>query len=139
MKVDLVLNMEYQIRKQLNILIQLAKSDKVFTDSEKKAILKIGRDRGCKESEVMELMEHPNMKDSLAPMTLSQKMDFILDTISVVIADEKINIEEENFAKQIAKKLGFRDHVINFLIEYQSMDRKALKDLMVPYLIQDFF
>ena len=131
--------MDYQVKKQLHILIQLAKSDEEFTDLEKKAILKIGKERGGRESEINEIMENPNMNESLAPMTLTQKMDFLLDSISVVIADEKINPAEEKFAQQIAKKLGFRTSVVDFLIEYQSMDRKVLKDMMVPYLIQDFF
>ncbi len=131
--------MDYLLKKQLHILIQLAMADNVFTDSEKETIVKIGRERGAAESEVDTIIEKPNLKESLMPMTLTQKMNFLLDSVMVVLADKKINPAEERFVRQIAKKLGFKEEVVNFLIEYQSMDRKVLKDLMIPYLIQDHF
>ena len=131
--------MDYLLKKQLHILIQLAMSDNVFTDSEKKTIIKIGKEHGGTESEIEKIIAKPNLKESLAPMTLTQKMDFLLDSMMVVLADEKINPAENKFVRQIAKKLGFKDDVVSFLIEYQSMDRKVVKDLMIPYLIQDHF
>lgn len=118
-------------------MIQLAMSDNVFTDSEKNTIIKIGKEHGGLESEIKEIIAKPNLKESLVPMTLIQKMDFLLDSILVVMADEKINPAEDRFVRQIAMKLGFKEEVVSFLIEYQSMDRKVQKDMMVPYLVQD--
>ena len=131
--------MDYQVKKQINILIQLAMSDREFTDSEKDVIVKIGRAKGCLESEIRRLIDLPDIQEALAPMTLTQKMDFLLDSVAVVLADDKISDEEEAFARQIATKVGFREEVIKFLIEYQTMDRKVLKDMMIPYLVQDYF
>ncbi|MFY0687276.1 MAG: TerB family tellurite resistance protein [Cyclobacteriaceae bacterium] len=129
--------MEYELKKQLNLLIQLAKSDNYFSDSEKETILRIGKEHGAEKAEVEILFESNEIKESLAPMTLTAKMDFLLDCIVVLMADAHIEEAEEKFAKQTACKLGFKEEVITFLINYQGMDKDTIKDLMVPYLIHN--
>lgn len=129
--------MDDLVRKQLHVLVQLAGTDDTFDESEKKVIIRIGKEKGAMQSEIEEIITAPNLKEGLAPMDLTQKIDFILDTIAVIIADKKINPEEEKFAYRIVQKLGFREKVIDFLLEYQSMDRKVLKDMMIPYLATD--
>ena len=129
--------MDHLLQKKLHTLVQLAMSDNKFTDSEREIIVRIGKEHGALESEIDKIIANPKLKESIAPMTLIQKMDFLLDNILVVIADEKINPAEDKFVRQIAKKMAFKEEVVSFLIEYQSMDRKVLKDMMIPYIEQD--
>ena len=69
-------------------------------------------------------------------MNLVQKADLLLDSVLVVMADRRIEDDEAFFVRQLARKLGFREEVVTFLIEYQTMDRSVLHELMIPYLIQ---
>ncbi len=127
--------MEYRLKKQLSILVQLAKVDNVFTDSEKATILRIGKGYGIEESEIRLLFEDHEISDSLVPMTMFQKSNFLLDMVLVLLADKEIHEKEQSFAIQIAKKLGFKEKIIEFLIEYSSRDRDVLIEMMIPYLI----
>jgi hypothetical protein len=127
--------MEYRIKKQISILIQLAKIDNVFTDAEKTAILKIGAKYGVDESEVKQLFDSEEMSDSLAPMTLYQKANFLIDMILVLLADKEIHEKEEGFTKMICRRLGFNDAVVDFLIEYNTVDRAELVEMMLPYTV----
>lgn len=129
--------MDYEVKKQLNILIQLAKADNIFTDAEKAVIIKIGKEHGAEEPEVREMFDSKEISDSLAPMTLFHKSNFLLDMIMVLLADKEIHELEEKFSKKIAKNLGFKETVIDFLLEYNSLDRTVLIEMMIPYCIQN--
>lgn len=129
--------MEYQLKKQLSILVQLAKADNIFTDSEKNTIIKIGTEHGAEENEIRYLFDDHAIEDSMAPMTMYQKANFLIDIIMVLIADAEIHPKEEAFAKSVAKKLGFQEKVIDFMLEYNSVDREVIQDMMLPYLIEE--
>ena len=47
--------MEYPLKKQLRLLVQLAMSDTIFTDSERDTIRHIGVERGATQEEVDEI------------------------------------------------------------------------------------
>lgn len=129
--------MDYLVKKQIHILVQLAKADNVFTDAEKAAILKIGLDKGAAKEDIEAMYDSTEILDSLAPMTLFQKSNFLLDMMMVLLADKEIHEMEESFSKKIATKLGFKDSVIDFLLEYNSLDRSVLIEMMIPYLIPE--
>ena len=128
---------DYRVKKQLHILIQLAKADNVFSEAEKEAIRKIGLENGADKKEIEKMFDSSDISDSLAPMTLYQKSNFLLDMIMVLLADKEIHEKEENFSKVIATKLGFKESVIDFLLEYNSLDRSVLMEMMIPYCIQN--
>jgi uncharacterized tellurite resistance protein B-like protein len=128
--------MEYQLKKQLSILIQLAKADDIFTEDEQKAIIRIGEKHGANENEIRYLFDDHGIEDSLAPMTMFQKSNFLLDIIMVLMADQEIHEKEEAFAKHIATCLGFQDKVVDFLLSYNNIDRDVAQEMMIPYLIE---
>lgn len=126
--------MDYLKKKQLHILVQLAKADDNFTDSEKNAIRRIGKTYLVEETEVEQIIQHPVIQEILAPMELIQKMDFLIDSMAVLLADNEIHESEDRFIRSLASKLGFKDPVITFLMEYHTMERKPLKDMMLKYI-----
>jgi uncharacterized tellurite resistance protein B-like protein len=126
--------MDYQKKKQLHILVQLALADNNFTESEKNAIRRIGLSYDIAEDEIESIISNPEMQESLAPMEVSQKMDFLIDSMAVLLADKEIHESEDRFIRSLASKLGFKDPVITFLMEYHTMERHPLKDMMLKYL-----
>lgn len=127
--------MDNQKKKQLQVLVQLALADNNFTDSEKQAIRNIGSSYHLAEAEVEKIISHPNSNENLAPMPISEKMDFLIDSMGVLLADKEIHETEDRFIRSLAAKLGFQEKVITFLMEYHTMDRVPLKDMMIKYLI----
>jgi uncharacterized tellurite resistance protein B-like protein len=127
--------METLLKQQIQVLVQLALVDREFDEAEKAAITKIGLENGGNQQEIDGLLNHSHVVETFEPMTDEQRMNFMIDCIMVVIADDKINPQEDQFVKNLADKLGFKKEVVTFLIEYQTMDRHILRDLMKSYLL----
>ena len=134
LKINLML--DFQKKKQLSILIQIAQVDEEFAESERAVITKIGKKYGATEQEMEALFNSPSISESLQPMTMTEKMDFMMDCILVILADNVVTTSEEYFASQMAEKLGFNHDVVPYLIQNKDVSREEMRQLMVPYLVQ---
>lgn len=128
--------LNYEKKKQLSILVNIAMVDEDFADSERAAIEKIGRNYGATDEELDSIFNTTDFNDSLAPLGVTEKMDFMMDCMLVVLADNVVSRAEEAFALTMAKKLGFKKETIPFLIESKDIDRAQMKDLLLPYMVQ---
>ncbi|MEQ8583618.1 MAG: hypothetical protein RIC30_18855 [Marinoscillum sp.] len=128
--------LDFQKKKQLSILVKIAMVDEDFADAEKEVIRKISQKYGATEEELAEIFNSPATAESLAPMTLIDKMDFMMDCILVVIADDMVTSSEEYFARQMATRLGFNQDVVAFLIKNKDVSREEMRELMLPYLVK---
>ncbi|RED99407.1 TerB family tellurite resistance protein [Marinoscillum furvescens] len=127
--------LDFQKKKQLGILVKIAMVDDEFADEERATIAKISSRYGATPQELEEIINSPTINESLAPMTMVEKMNFMMDCMLVILADNMVTSSEEYFARQIAGKLGFRQEVIAFLIENKEVERDQMRELMIPYLI----
>lgn len=127
--------LDFQKKKQLSILVKIAMVDEDFADAEKEVIRKISQKYGATAEELTEIFDSPATAESLAPMTLIDKMDFMMDCILVVIADDMVTSSEEYFARQMATRLGFNQDVVAFLIKNKDVSREEMRELMLPYLV----
>ncbi|VXD16915.1 hypothetical protein [Marinoscillum sp. 108] len=127
--------LDFQKKKQLSILVKIAMVDEDFADAEKEVIRKISQKYGATSQELTEIFDSPATAESLAPMTLIDKMDFMMDCILVVIADDMVTSSEEYFARQMATRLGFNQDVVAFLIKNKDVSREEMRELMLPYLV----
>ncbi|WP_258103818.1 hypothetical protein [Marinoscillum sp. MHG1-6] len=127
--------LDYEKKKQLSILVNIAMVDEEFADSERAAIMKIGRNYGASDEEIHSIFNSHDFQDSLAPMTVIDKMEFIMDCMLVILADNVVTKAEEAFALGMAKKLGFRKETIGFLIENKDIGRSEMKELLIPYMV----
>ena len=130
------IDVNYAYTKQLHILVQLAIADDNFADSEKEAIRTIGRSYEIPDDTIESIIESPNLHESLAPMPVVQRMEFLIDSMHVLLADKEINELEEEFIRTLSRNLGFNDQVITFLLDYHTMDREPLKNMMHKYLLR---
>lgn len=125
--------LDFQKKKQLGILVKIAMVDEDFADEEKSVIKKISQKYGATDQELEEIIDSPTINESLAPMTVIDKMDFMMDCILVILADDVVANAEEYFARQIASKLGLQQEVVEFLIAHKDTSREEMRELMLPY------
>lgn len=120
--------MDIVTRKKLNLLIQLAESDKHFAKSEREMIYRIAKDRNFSEDEVNQLIKNPEPIGSLGALSPDQKLDYLLTSIELMFADQKIFDSEITFCRNIAIKLGFKKGIIDYFIQnFEQKDREELK------------
>ncbi len=110
--------------------------DEDFADEEKAVIKKISKRYGATEKEIEDIFNSPPTTESLTPMTVNDKMDFMMDCILVVLADQVVTSSEDYFAKHIATSLGFKTEVVPFLIEHKDASREEMKESLLPFLVR---
>lgn len=120
--------MDIVTRKKLNLLIQLAESDKHFARSEREMIYRIAKDRNFSEDEVNQLIKNPEPIGSLGALSSEQKLDYLITSIELMFADQKIFDSELTFCRNVAIKLGFKKGIIDYFVEnYEKVSREELK------------
>jgi len=108
--------MDIVTRKKLNILIQLALSDKDLSAEERELIYRIARERNYPIEDLEALIEHPEPIGTLGALSETQKVDYLLSSIELVLVDNRVSTSEMVMSQQIAIKLGFFKHVVNHLL-----------------------
>ena len=122
--------MDIITRKQLNILIQLAHSDKHFSNLEREKILEIARQKKFSQSDVKELILNPEPIGTFGALSTDQKFEYLYTAIDLMLIDQKIFDSEMKFCRDVAHKLGFKVDVVNYLKEeiykHEKEDLKAI-------------
>lgn len=126
--------LDFQQKKQLSILVKIAVVDEDFAEQEKDVIRKISEKYGATEKELQEIFDSPDYSEGLAPMSVVDKMDFMMDCMLVVLADEMVTSSEEYFARQMASKLGFDQGVVAFLVSHKDSSRDEMREQMLPFM-----
>lgn len=129
--------LDEQKKKQLNILVNIAKVDEDFPEEEKEVIARISKKYGADDQELADLLNTPQSHNTLAPMSGEEKMNFMMDCMLVVLADQVVTNSERAFASQMAYTLGFKEDVIPFLIENKDTSREEMCELMLDYMVQN--
>ena len=91
--------MDIVTKKKLNILIQLAEADKHFAKSEREMIFQIARERNFLEDDVAELIRNPEPIESLGALSPLQKLDYLISSIQLIFADQKVFESEVIFLR----------------------------------------
>jgi uncharacterized tellurite resistance protein B-like protein len=120
--------MDIVTRKKLNLLIQLAESDKHFARAEREMIYRIAKDRNFSEEEVNQLIKNPEPIGSLGALSSDQKLDYLITSIELMYADQKIFDSELTFCRNVAIKLGFKKGIIDYFVDnFEKVSREELK------------
>lgn len=121
--------MDIVTRKKLNLLIQLAEADKHFAKSEREMIYRIAKDRNFSEEDVNQLIKNPEPIGSLGALSPEQKLDYLLTSIELMFADQKIFDSELTFCRNVAIKLGFKKGIIDYFVQnFEKKERDELKN-----------
>jgi uncharacterized tellurite resistance protein B-like protein len=128
------------IKEQLNVLINLAASDRTVGDKEAKVIHIIGKANGLTKEEVDAMLKKPQPIGDLSAFTEDQKFENLYHLIQLMKSDGQVFKSEIHFCEQIAEKLGYKKAVVGELSSriYSdptiTSDRKALVDRAHKFL-----
>ncbi|MEQ9591838.1 MAG: TerB family tellurite resistance protein [Cyclobacteriaceae bacterium] len=100
------------IKEQLNILINLAASDKTVEEKEAKIIHMIGKSNGLSKEEIDAMMKAPQPIGDLQAFSEDQKFENLYHLIQLMKADGQVFKSEINFCEEIAEKLGYKKGVV---------------------------
>jgi len=103
------------IKEQLNVLINLAASDKTVGEKEAKVIHLIGKANGLSKEEVESMMKTPKAIGDLSAFSEDQKFENLYHLIQIMKSDGQVFKSEIHFCEQIAEKLGYKKGVVGEL------------------------
>lgn len=126
--------MDIVTKKKLNILIQLAMADHDFAAVERELIYRIARERNYPLTDVEELIRNPEPIGTLGALSESQKKDYLLSSIELVLADHRVVDSEILFSQHIAIKLGYRKGVVDHLVA--NFGKRPVEDLQLSQFRQ---
>ena len=108
--------MDIVIKKQLDILIQLAKIDQDYADEERIFIENVAGKYGITHQQLKEIENNPRSIGSLGALSVNQKLEYLINVLFLTKADGKVLPEEILFCQDIAIRLGFKKVVIDTLL-----------------------
>jgi len=108
------------IKKQLNILTQLAKIDGNYDQTEKSYIREFGKKFNISRSELEEIERNPEYLSEIKAFTRDEKVELLYNAIYLAKVDKRILPNEIVFCQEIASKLGFKRSVIDAILPLVS-------------------
>ena len=121
------------IKETLNVLINLAASDKNVGDKEAKTIHMIGKANGVPKEEVDEMMKKPLPIGNLSAFSEDQKFENLYHLIQLMKSDGQVFRSEIHFCEQIAEKLGYKKGVVAELSSKIYSDPSITSDRKTLY------
>ena len=100
------------IKEQINVLINLAASDRSIGEKEAKTIHMIGKANGLTKEEVDTMMKNPKPIGNLSGLTEDQKFENLYHLIQLMKSDGQVFKSETHFCENIAERLGYKRQVI---------------------------
>ena len=100
------------IRKQLNILVQLATIDRTLAPKEKKLIEHVADVNGVKKDEIEALFNKPEPIQDLDLLTDDERFEYLYMVIQLMKIDGQVFKSEIVFCEEIAEKLGYKKKVV---------------------------
>ena len=120
------------IKEQLKMLIQLAVSDSMIAEKEKRLIYMVGTANGLSRDEVTKMIENPEPMGPLGSLSDDQKFEYIYQLIQLMKVDGQVFRTEISFCEDIAEKLGYKKAVVGELSSkiYSDPTMTADRDLL---------
>ena len=108
--------MDIVTKKQLDILIQLAKNDQDYAPEERAFIKNVANKYGVTPQQLKEIENNPESIGSLGALSVDQKLEYLVNILYLTKADGKILTNEVLFCQDVAIKLGFKIAVVDTLL-----------------------
>lgn len=116
------------IKDQLNVLINLAASDRMIDDRETKIIHMIGKASAIPKEEIDEMIKRPKPIGDLSTLTEDQKFENLYQLIQLMKTDGQVFKSEITFCEGIAQRLGYKKEVISELAAKVYSDPSITSD-----------
>lgn len=103
------------IKEQLNVLINLAASDRNVGEKEAKVIHMIGKANGLSKDDIDSMLKKLQPVGDLNVFSEEQKFENLYHLIQLMKSDGQVFKSEIHFCEQIAEKLGYKKAVVGEL------------------------
>lgn len=120
--------MIFDKKAELNVLINLAASDRKVADRESKLIHIIATANGITKDEVEQMLQNPKPIGSIDSLTNDEKFEHLYFLIQLMKMDGQVFRSEIVFCEQIADKLGFKKSVIGEISQHVYSDPTITAD-----------
>ena len=100
------------IKRQLNILVQLATVDGTLASKERKLIEHFAKVNNIKEDQIKELLTKPEPITDLEHLSEEERFEYLYMVIQLMKVDGQVFKSEIVFCERIAEKLGYKDKVV---------------------------
>ena len=129
--------MNIVLKKKLSILIHLAGVDNDFAKVERSFIEEICSRNGVTHEEFEELVQNPDPIGSLGALSYNQVVEYMSDSLSLMIIDNKIRPSEVLLCEDIGLRLGFQKKSIDATIE-KLKDDTALPLIRIVKIVESW-
>ena len=132
--------MIFDKKAELNVLINLAASDRKVADRESKLIQIIAKANGISKEEVDTMLSNPQPIGNISSLTNDEKFEHLYHLIQLMKMDGQVFRSEIVFCEQIADKLGFKKSVVGEISQHVysdpsiTADREMVKQKAIKYL-----
>jgi len=120
--------MIFDKKAELNVLINLAASDRNVAERESKLIQSIAKANGISKEEVDNLMNSPQPISNINSLTSDEKFEHLYFLIQLMKMDGQVFRSEIVFCEQIAEKLGFKKGVVAEISQHVYSDPSITAD-----------
>jgi uncharacterized membrane protein YebE (DUF533 family) len=120
--------MIFDKKAELNVLINLAASDKNVAEKESKLIHTIGKANGIPTDEINQMLQNPKPITNLDTLTNDEKFTHLYYLIQLMKMDGQVFRSEVVFCEQIADKLGYKKAVVGEISQHVYSDPSITAD-----------
>ena len=103
------------IKEQLNVLINLAASDRTIGEKEAKVIQMIAKANGISAADLDAMMKAPKPVGDLSAFSEEQRFENLYHLIQLMKSAGQVFKSEIHFCEQMAEKLGYKKGVVTEL------------------------
>lgn len=132
--------MIFDKKAELNVLINLAASDKKVAEHESKLIHTIAKANGITKEEVDIMLNNPKPIGSVSSLTNDEKFEHLYFLIQLMKMDGQVFRSEIVFCEHMAEKLGFKKGVVAEISQHVysdpsiTADRDMIKQKAIKFL-----
>lgn len=120
--------MTFDKKAELNVLINLAASDRNVSDKEVKLIHAIGSANGIPKEEIETMLKNPQPIDNVSTLTSDEKFEHLYYLIQLMKMDGQVFRSEVVFCEQIAEKIGYKKAVVAEISQHVYSDPSITAD-----------
>src|SRR6187551_1155722 len=120
--------MIFDKKAELNVLINLAASDRKIADRESKLIHIIAKANGISKEEVDHMLSNPTAIGNITSLTNDEKFEHLYFLIQLMKMDGQVFRSEIVFCEHIADKLGFKKGVVGEISQHVYSDPSITAD-----------
>ena len=120
--------MIFDKKAELNVLINLAASDKNVADRESKLIQSIAKANGISKADVDSMLSSPAPIGDINSLTSDEKFEHRYHLIQLMKMDGQVFRSEIVFCEHIAEKLGFKKGVVGDISQHVYSDPSITAD-----------